>query len=143
MTYIDYSSISYALNPAGKGYKVRNNPPPSSTTPNSIILGSGGGYGWAVGVSCDQSSHSVIHGQHQLVTIQLWSRVTHGPCCTNENFVSEECSLHLPCIHLQLKHVSPHHAIDPDRRKQWLRLKLCIMVARLWLHFDFQLDNGG
>lgn len=145
MTSIHHGSIGYALSPAGKAYKVRNNPP-LSNHPKSLFQGCGVvGFVWAVRVSCDQSGHLLTHGQHQLVTTQLWSRVTHGPCSTNETCVSEACSLHLPCIgiYLQLKHAPPHHAIDPDHGKQWPRLKLCIMVARPWLHFDFQRDYGG
>ena len=97
MTSIHHSSIGYALSPAGKAYKVRNNPP-LLNQPKSLFQVCGGvGFVWAARVPCDQSSHLVTHGLHQLLNTQLWSRVTHGPCSTNETFVSETCSPHLLC----------------------------------------------
>ena len=52
MTSIHHGSIGYALSPAGKAYKVRNNPP-LSNHPKSLFQGCGVvGFVWAVRVSC-------------------------------------------------------------------------------------------
>ena len=52
MTSIHHSSIGYALSPAGKGYKVRNNPPLSNHPKHPFLVRVVLGYRWAIGVSC-------------------------------------------------------------------------------------------
>ena len=78
MTSIHHSSIGYALSPAGKAYKVRNNPP-LSNHPKSLFQGCGVvGFVWAVRVSCDQSSPSYplatpVSNYSTLVARDPWS----------------------------------------------------------------------